>query len=239
MAKEKIMVVDNEMEIVRLIKLYLTREGYEVIWETDSTKAVELALREKPDIILLDVVMPEMTGLEVCGKIREESNVPIMFLSCKGEDIDKVMGLSIGGDDYMTKPFSPTELVARVKAHLRRQSMGSAADNDMFNETRYDLIIAGDIIIDKGAHSVTVCGEELHLTAKEYELLLLFCKYPNRVFTSQQIFNSLWDSYGMDDDVRTVMVHISNLRKKIEAVNDSSQYIKTVRGVGYKLVVEE
>lgn len=236
MSKEKIMIVDNELEIVQLIKLYLTREGYDTVWTTDSTKAVELAEAEKPDLILLDVVMPDMSGYELCSKIREESNVPVVFISCKGQDIDKVMGLSIGGDDYITKPFSPAELVARVKAHLRRYKLSADDDQERTQLPKSNTIEVDKISIDMSAHTVTISGKPVHLTAKEFDLLVLFCKYPNRVFTSQQIFNSIWDSYGMDDDVRPVMVHISNLRKKIQKATGGPDYIKTVRGVGYKLV---
>lgn len=234
MAQDKIMVVDNEIEIIQLIKLYLSREGYEVVWTTDSTKAAALAAEEKPDLILLDVVMPGLTGIELCGRIREQSDVPILFVSCKGQEMDKVLGLSIGGDDYITKPFSPAELVARVKAHLRRRNISSnMSGNPLKTE---NIIRTGGLEIDLSAHTVKVDGKTVHLTAKEFELLILFAKYPNRVFTSRQIFDNLWDTYGLEDDVRTVMVHISNLRKKIEPNPDSPKYIHTVRGVGYKLV---
>ena len=214
MAQDKIMVVDNEMEIIQLIKLYLSREGYEVVWTTESTKAAELAQKEKPDLILLDVVMPGLSGIELCGRIREQSDVPILFVSCRDQDMDKVLGLSIGGDDYITKPFSPAELVARVKAHLRRRNISGGTQSDEYTEER-NLLTAGE----------------------EFEMLVLFCKYPNRVFTSRQIFDSLWNTYGLEEDVRTVMVHISNLRKKLETVPGAPQYIHTVRGVGYKLVI--
>ena len=235
MAQDKIMVVDNEIEIIQLIKLYLTREGYNVVWTTDSTKAAAMAEAEKPDLILLDVVMPGITGTDLCIKIRETSDVPSLFVSCKQQDMDKVWGLSVGGDDYITKPFSPAELVARVKAHLRRQNLVSGSQN---SEQSRDCITAGDISINLTAHEVTVGGRDVHLTAKEFELLVLFCKYPNRVFTSTQIFDNLWNICGVNEDVRTVMVHISNLRKKIEPNPEKPHYIRTVRGVGYKLVIE-
>jgi len=233
-AQDKIMVVDNEMEIIQLIKLYLSREGYDVVWTTESTKAAELASVEKPDLILLDVVMPGLSGIELCGKIREQSDVPILFVSCRDQDMDKVLGLSMGGDDYITKPFSPAELVARVKAHLRRQNINNASNAPQ--EEHGKILSAGEIEVNLSAHTVIVRGQTIHLTAKEFELLVLFCKYPNRVFTSHQIFNNLWDSYGLEEDVRTVMVHISNLRKKIEQNPEKPEYIQTVRGVGYKLV---
>ncbi len=234
MSQDKIMVVDNEMEIIQLMKLYLSREGYDVIWTTDSTKAAAMAQEQNPDLILLDVVMPGLSGIELCGKIREYSDVPILFISCKGQDMDKVLGLSIGGDDYITKPFSPTELVARVKAHLRRRHLSNSSGG--ISEEQRNILSVGRLEIDLSAHTVTVDGTPVHLTAKEFELLVLLSKYPNRVFTGRQIFDNLWDTYGIDDDVRTVMVHISNLRKKIEPNPEKPQYILTVRGVGYKLV---
>lgn len=235
MARDKIMVVDNEMEIIQLIKLYLSREGYEVVWTTDSTKAAAMAAAENPDLILLDVVMPGLSGIELCSRIRESSEVPVIFVSCKGQDMDKVLGLSIGGDDYITKPFSPAELVARVKAHLRRRNISSSSVKE---SSCGNTLSAGGLNINLTAHTVTADGKQIHLTAKEFELLVLFCKYPNRVFTSRQIFDNLWNTYGLEDDVRTVMVHISNLRKKIEPNPEKPTYIHTVRGVGYKLVAE-
>lgn len=233
MSQDKIMVVDNEMEIIQLLRLYLSREGFQVVWTTDSTKALALAQEEKPDLVLLDIVMPGLTGIEVCNKIREHFDVPILFISCKDDDTDKVLGLSIGGDDYITKPFSPAEVVARVKAHLRRRNINSPAkDFDRLKNT----MVFQDIEIDPNAHTVTVGKKDIHLTVKEFELLLLLCKYPNRVFTSKQIFDQIWDCYGIEDDFRTVMVHISNLRKKIEENPDKPKYIQTVRGVGYKFI---
>lgn len=238
MAQDKIMIVDNEMEIIQLIKLYLSREGYDVIWTTDITKAAELAYDEKPDLILLDVVMPGLTGIELCGKIREQSDVPILFVSCKDQDMDKVLGLSIGGDDYITKPFSPAELVARVKAHLRRRNISGNSMEQLPEGGEKNTLTVGSLEVDLSAHTVTVNNKAVHLTAKEFEMLVLFCKYPNRVFTSRQIFDNLWNTYGLEDDVRTVMVHISNLRKKIETNPEKPEYIHTVRGVGYKLVTK-
>jgi Response regulators consisting of a CheY-like receiver domain and a winged-helix DNA-binding domain len=233
MSQDKILVVDNEMEIIQLLRLYLSREGYNVVWTTDSSKALSLTQEEKPDLILLDIVMPGLSGLEVCSKIREHCVTPILFISCKGEDIDKVLGFSIGGDDYITKPFSPAELVARVKAHLRRQNMSSINDDGYLPQ---NAISFDQIVIDLNAHTVSVCNQLVHLTAKEFDLLVLLCKYPNRVFTPKQIFSHLWDSYGIEEDFRTVMVHISNIRKKIEADPEHPKYIHTVRGVGYKFV---
>jgi len=204
-----------------------------VIWTTDSTEAVALAQKEKPDLILLDVVMPNMNGIDLCSRIRETISTPILFVSCKNQDADKVLGLSIGGDDYITKPFSPTELVARVRAHLRRQNINSMTEA----AAGENIMSAGSLEINLSSHTVTVGGEEVHLTAKEFSMLVLFCKYPNRVFTAQQLYENLWNTYGLEVDAQTVMVHISNLRKKIEADSNNPTLIKTVRGVGYKLAV--
>ena len=233
MGQNKILVIDNEIEIVQLLKLYLSREGYHVVWTTDSTKAIFLTRVEKPDLILLDIVMPGLSGLEVCSKIREFCDTPILFISCKSADIDKVLGFSIGADDYITKPFSPAELVARVNAHLRRRNLSNikAIDNIPHNTLSFR-----QIKIDLNAHTVTANGQKVYLTAKEFDLLVLLCKYPNRVFTSKQIFEQLWDSYGIEEDFRTVKVHISNIRKKIESDPEHPQCIHTVHGVGYKFV---
>ena len=177
--------------------------------------------------------MPNMNGIDLCSRIRETISTPILFVSCKNQDADKVLGLSIGGDDYITKPFSPTELVARVRAHLRRQNINSMTEA----AAGENIMSAGSLEINLSSHTVTVGGEEVHLTAKEFSMLVLFCKYPNRVFTAQQLYENLWNTYGLEVDAQTVIVHISNLRKKIEADSNNPTLIKTVRGVGYKLTV--
>lgn len=233
MSQDKIMIVDNEMEIIQLMRLYLSREGYNVVWTTDSTKAISLLQEESPDLILLDVVMPGLSGINLCGQIRNFSSAPIIFVSCKSDEMDKVLGLSIGGDDYITKPFSPAELVARVKAHLRRKNLSEVSGKPPESSQQVSY---GALSIDLDAHSVFLAGNQVHLTAKEFELFTLLCKYPNRVFTLKQIFDNLWDSYGIDDDYRTVNVHIYNIRKKIESDPDQPKYIQTVRGVGYKFI---
>jgi DNA-binding response OmpR family regulator len=230
------MIIDNEMEIIQLIRLYLSREGYNVVWTTDGTKALSIVRAENPDLILLDIVMPGISGLEVCNRIREHCDTPIVFISCKSDDTDKVLGLSIGGDDYITKPFSPSEMVARVKAHLRRRNVNNSSQGGWVEDRRKNVMTFNEMEIDLSAHTVKIEDRQVYLTAKEFELLALLCKYPNRVFTSGQIFDHLWDSYGIEDDSRTVMVHISNLRKKIEKNPERPKYIHTVRGVGYKFV---
>ncbi|MGI6737375.1 MAG: response regulator transcription factor [Anaerovoracaceae bacterium] len=231
MAKDKILIVDNEMEIIQLIRMILSREGYQIVWTTDSSKAADLVRTENPDLILLDVVMPGLSGIEVCGQIREFSTAPILFVSCKDQEMDKVLGLTIGGDDYITKPFSPAELVARVKAHLRRSNLsGRGEPADAARET----IRAGDLSIHPAERTVSAAGREIRLTATEFDLLLIMAREPNRVFTARQLFHALWRDAEEDEDVRTIMVHISNIRKKLGS--PANTYIKTVRGVGYKLV---
>lgn len=238
MAQEKIMIIDDEEDIVSLVRLHLARQGYDVVWTTDSTQALRLFEREQPQLILLDVMMQGLDGYELCSRIREQSTVPLIFMSCKGRDMDKVMGLSIGGDDYITKPFSMTELAARVQAHLRRTRFDS--DNGMFSPLPAPSasdITCGEIRVDTASHAAFLGDTELSLTGKEFDLLCLLARQPNRVFTPRQIFDALWDPYGLENDVRTVAVHISNLRKKLETGGASHKYICTVRGVGYKISV--
>ena len=233
MSQGKILVVDNEIDIVQLLRLYLSREGFEVSWTTESERALSMVEENEPDLVLLDVVMPNLSGIEVCKQIREVSEVPILFLSCKDQDTDKVLGFTMGADDYITKPFSRIELVARVKAHLRRKYSQQSKDDLLSNK---NLIYFDPLTIDLNGRTVTINETEIKLTAKEFDLLVLLAKYPNRVFTPQQIFNHLWDTYGLEEDLRTVMVHISNLRKKLEISPNVAKFIKTVRGVGYKFV---
>ena len=237
MAQDKIMIVDNEIDIIQLIRLHLIRQGYDVVYTADSTKALSLFEREEPTLLLLDIMMPDLNGYELCTKIRERSSIPILFMSCKVQDIDKVMGFSIGGDDYITKPFSLTELTARISAHLRRFHLGQNLSSPQVSISDHSSIDCGDIKIDTISHCALLSDTELLLTTKEFDLLCLLCKSPNRVFTPHQIFDMLWDPYGTENDVRTIAVHISNLRKKLEAAGVSHKYIRTVRGVGYKLVL--
>jgi DNA-binding response OmpR family regulator len=232
MAIGKILIVDNEPDIVQLLTLHLSREGFDVVGTTDSKKALGIVNGEQPDIVLLDVVMPEINGIDLCARIREEHDIPVIFLSCRNEVSDKVLGLSIGGDDYITKPFSMAEVIARVKTNLRKSRTGRGG-GDKSRDNR--LCIRG-ICVDLDAYTVTVDDTPLTLTSKEFDLLVLLMQSPNRVFTPRQIFERLWDSYGFVNDYRTVMVHVSNLRKKIGAAlrDGSPDPIQNVRNVGYK-----
>jgi DNA-binding response OmpR family regulator len=235
MVSDKILIVDNEQEIVQLLAMHLKREGFDVVSTTDSQKALGIIHREQPDMILLDIVMPGMNGIDLCARIRDEYDMPILFLSCKNEVSDKVLGLSIGGDDYITKPFSMAEVIARIKTNLKRVRTRSATVSDDGAPAAMEV---GGIRADMSAHTVTAFGRPLSLTSKEFDLLVLLMGSPNRVFTSSQIFERLWDTYGYENDYRTVMVHISNLRKKIGAslADGRSNPIQNVRSVGYKFV---
>ena len=227
MAK-KVLVVDDEKLIVKGIRFSLEQDGMEVDCAYDGEEAVEKAKDKKYDIILLDLMLPKMDGLSVCQQIREFSNVPIVMLTAKGEDMDKILGLEYGADDYITKPFSPSELVARVKAHLARYErlIGSATPEN-------DIVEIRGIKIDKTARRVWVNGEEKQFTTKEFDLLTFLAENPNHVFTKEELFKEIWnmDSVG---DIATVTVHIKKIREKIEMNTAKPQYIETIWGVGYR-----
>ncbi|MDF2959126.1 MAG: winged helix family two component transcriptional regulator [Paenibacillus sp.] len=227
MSGEKILIVDDEPEIVELIRLYLMKEGYEVLSTDNGPSAFEYMEQFSPDLVILDILLPGMDGIEICRKLRQTYSTPILFISCKSEDMDIILGLSIGGDDYVTKPFSPSQLVARVKAHLRRKQQ-----LDQEKEELRQLSFPG-LEIDLLTRNVWVNGSLIPLSSKEFDLLALLAKKPNRVVPIQHLYKEAWgvDSNG---DTRTLLVHISNLRKKIEKDPADPVFIQTVRGVGYK-----
>jgi two-component system alkaline phosphatase synthesis response regulator PhoP len=226
MAGERILVVDDEANILDLTKLYLEQEGYAVQTAGDGARALELVKDSPPDLLVLDIMLPEVDGFEVCRQVRASSELPIIMLTARDDDVDKIVGLELGADDYMTKPFNPRELVARVKAILRR--MRSAPQVD---EAPVKL---GDLEIDPPRRVVRVAGEEVEMRAKEFDLLLTLAKEPEIVFTRERLLDIVWgyDFYG---ETRTVDVHIAHLRKRI--VGSGSVRIETVTGVGYKLVM--
>lgn len=228
MAGEKILVVDDETEISELIALYLSKNGYSVITAYTGYSALDLVAKHNPDLIVLDIFLPDIDGLELCQEIRKKSDAPVIFLSCKSEETDKILGLAVGGDDYITKPFSPGELIARIKAHLRRNRISSVK-----KEQKSDTIEYPGIIIDFLSHSVIVDDKSVALSYKEFEILAILVQNPNVIFSLGQIYDSIWgvDNFG---DTRTVMVHMSNLRKKIEADPANPKFILTIKGVGYK-----
>lgn len=230
MAGEKILIVDDEAEIVELIALYLRKEGYEVLCSSSGAEALEMVDKHRPELVILDILLPEMDGIEVCRLLRKSYSTPILFLSCKNEDMDIILGFSIGGDDYITKPFSPGQLVARVKAHLRRSQL-----LEQHKEESQHLTFPG-LEIDLLSRTVRVNGVLSPLSSKEFDLLLHLARSPGKVIPLEKLYKRTWgvDSNG---DTRTLLVHISNLRKKIEPNPSDPKYIHTVRGIGYKFSI--
>lgn len=226
----KILVVDDEASVRQLVSSYLKREGYQVLEASDGEKALKIARSERPDLIILDLMIPGLDGLEVCRILRAESNIFVIMLTARTEETDKLVGLGLGADDYLTKPFSPRELMARVKAVLRR-SHGSA-DIDK------TVIRVGGIEIDTSRHETSINGRLLDLTAREFDILKNLAARPGMVFTRENLLELVWgyDFYG---DARVVDVHMAKLRKKIEDDPSKPRYLKTVRGVGYKLEIGE
>jgi DNA-binding response OmpR family regulator len=224
----RILIVEDEVAIADLEKDYLELSGFEVDIENDGTKGLERALHEEFDLFILDLMLPGVDGFEICKKIRETKNTPILMVSAKKDDIDKIRGLGLGADDYVTKPFSPSELVARVKAHLARYErlIGS-------NMPQNDIIEIRGIKIDKTARRVWVNGEEKQFTTKEFDLLTFLAENPNHVFTKEELFRKIWDMESIGD-IATVTVHIKKIREKIEMNTNKPQYIETIWGVGYR-----
>ena len=224
----RILIIEDEEAIADLEKDYLELSGFEVKICNTGDEGLQTALREEFDLIVLDLMLPGLDGFEVCKKIREEKNIPIIMVSAKKEDIDKIRGLGMGADDYMTKPFSPSELVARVKAHLARYDrlVGSSNKNN-------DVIEIRGIRIDKTARRVIVDGEEKAFTGKEFDLLTFLAEHPNHVYTKEELFREIWDMDSIGD-IATVTVHIKKIREKIEFDSAKPQYIETIWGVGYR-----
>lgn len=232
MAEPLILVVDDEQAIADLIEIHLLSEGYRVIKAGSGEEAVRLVESQQPDLVILDIMMPGMDGLAVCRAIRRDRNVPILMLSAKSEDVDKILGLKTGADDYLTKPFNPLELVARVKAQLRRYLMLNPAGAPAAQKR--DVIAIGGVVIDREGRSVTKDGQPITLTPTEYEILLLLASHPGRVFSSEEIFERVWKERYFQSN-NTVTVHIRRLREKVEDDPGHPTLIKTVWGVGYKI----
>ena len=227
----KILIVEDEVAIAELEKDYLELSGFDVVMQHTGDAGLKAALNEDFDLIILDLMLPNVDGFEICKKVREKKNTPIIMVSAKKEDIDKIRGLGLGADDYMTKPFSPSELVARVKAHLARYErlVGSGVKANEIIEIR-------GIKIDKTARRVYVNGEEKAFTTKEFDLLTFLAENPNHVFTKEELFNKIWDMESIGD-IATVTVHIKKIREKIEFNTSKPQYIETIWGVGYRFKV--
>lgn len=227
----RILIIEDEEAIAELEKDYLELSEFEVIICNRGDLGLNMALKEDFDLIILDLMLPEIDGFEICRQVREAKNTPIIMVSAKKDDIDKIRGLGLGADDYMTKPFSPSELVARVKAHMDRYNrlIGSTTQKN-------DIIEIRGIKIDKTARRVWVNGEEKTFTTKEFDLLTFLAQNPNRVFTKEELFREIWDMESVGD-IATVTVHIKKIREKIEYNNAKSQYIETIWGVGYRFKV--
>lgn len=225
---KKILIIEDETEIAELERDYLEIDGFYVEIETDGKEGLKKGLEKEFDLVILDLMLPGLSGFDICKQLREEKDIPIIMVSAKKEDIDKIRGLGLGADDYMTKPFSPSELVARVKAHLKRyeQLVGSGRKENEIVET-------GGIKIDKTARRVFVNGEEKSFTTKEFNLLTFLAESPNRVFTKEELFREIWEMESVGD-IATVTVHIKKIREKIEKDTSNPQYIETIWGVGYR-----
>lgn len=224
----KILIIEDDTAIAELEKDYLEINEFDVILEKDGSAGAARALAEEFDLIILDLMLPGMDGFEICKLIREKKNTPIIMVSARKDDIDKIRGLGLGADDYMTKPFSPSELVARVKAHLSRYqrltSLGTEAN---------EIIEIRSLVIDKTARRVTIKGEEKNFTTKEFDLLTFLAEHPNHVYSKEELFKEIWEMESVGD-IATVTVHIKKIREKIEEDTSNPKYIETIWGVGYR-----
>ncbi|WP_123054557.1 response regulator transcription factor [Clostridium sp. JN-1] len=230
MIKQKILVVDDEKEIRNLIGIYLENEGFDIIKAANGIEALKILEHDDICLVILDIMMPEMDGIETCIKIREDKNMPIIMLSAKGEDMDKILGLTTGADDYIAKPFNPLELIARVKSQIRRYTKF----NDVYNGKTEKIIEIDDLIINTDTHEVKVGDKLVNLTKREFDILELLAKNRGIVFSTEKIYESIWKE-EFYDSYNTVMVHIRKIRGKIEQNPRKPKYVKTVWGVGYKI----
>ena len=235
-AEYNILICDDDEDILSALKIYLTQEGYKVFSAGNGNDAIEIVGKEAIHLILLDVMMPEMDGIQAALKIREISNVPILFLSAKGEDADRVLGLNVGGDDYIVKPFNPIELLARVRAALRRYArLGGLSESAPADSESKDIYRTGGLELNDLQKRVVLDGEEVALTALEYNILKLLMANMDRVFTSAQIYEAVWDEPAFYV-TKTVSVHIRHIREKIEIDPKEPRYLKVIYGLGYKVV---
>lgn len=223
-----ILVCDDDKDIVSAVKIYLSAEGYDVIGCSNGREAISVCAKKQIHLIIMDIMMPELDGISAVAEIRRTSNIPIIFLTAKGEDTDKVLGLNIGGDDYVTKPFNPVELIARVKSQLRRyMNLGGAPAGD-------DTITLGGITLNDASKTVTVDGTPTTLTPTEFDILKLLMKNPGKVFSSSDIYSAVWKDTSLGSE-NTIAVHIRHLREKIEIDPAEPRYLKVVWGQGYKM----
>lgn len=227
---EKILLIEDELEIAELEKDYLELSDFAVTIENNGTAGLNRALTEEFNLIIVDLMLPGTDGFEICRQVRSITNIPIIIVSAKKDDIDKIRGLGMGADDYMTKPFSPSELVARVKAHLCRYERLIGSGNE--HQENAIVEIRG-LRIDKTARRVYVDGNETQFTTKEFDLLTFLAEHPNRVYSKEELFSEIWDA-DMIGDIATVTVHIKKIREKLEVADNLSQYIETIWGAGYR-----
>lgn len=222
-----VLVVDDDREIVESTAIFLKAEGYEVKKAYTGLEALDIVMSEDIQLILLDIMMPELDGIQTLMKIRESKNIPVILISAKSEDSDKILGLNIGADDYITKPFNPSEMVARVKSQLRRYTQLGAM------EVTKNRIEIGGLVLDTDAKTAYVDGDTVRLTPIEYKILELLCKNPNRVFSADEIYSKVWNDEAVNDN--TIAVHVRHIREKIEINPKEPRYLKVVWGIGYKM----
>ncbi|WP_080874338.1 response regulator transcription factor [Oceanobacillus timonensis] len=233
---QKLLVVDDEERIRRLIKMYLEKEDFEIDEAADGKTALEMALQNNYSAIILDIMMPEMDGIEVCEELKKEKDTPVIMLTARGEESNRVQGFEVGADDYIVKPFSPREAVLRVKAILRRVSNLNYQESDT---TAKNLLVFPHLTIDHDGHRVTADNQEVSLTPKEYELLCFLASAPDKVFNREQLLKEVWQ-YEFFGDLRTVDTHVKRLREKLNSVSpEAAKMIVTVWGIGYKFEVEQ
>lgn len=225
MSAQRIVVVDDEDSIIKTVRYALEQEGYEVHTAGDAAGGAFLAEEVNPDLLILDIMLPGKSGLDLAREIRETSDVPIVMLSARGDEVDRILGLEFGADDYVTKPFSPRELVSRVKAILRRSGRGAG---------EHARIAVGELQIDSDSHQVSMRGEPVHLTTSEYGILHMLAQHPGKAYSRGNILSELWDEAPVGDE-RAIDVHIHNMREKIEVDPKNPEYLLTVRGFGYRL----
>lgn len=225
---EKILIVDDEKEIADLVALYLKNEGYEVCKFYTAAQALECIAKENLDMAILDIMLPEMSGFELCSRIREKYTYPIIMLTAKDSEIDKITGLTLGADDYMTKPFRPLELVARVKAQLRRYKRYNTGGSD-------DILTVSGLVINERTHECTLDEKPLELTPTEFSILLILCRKKGQVVSAENIFHEIWGDAYYGKNNNTVTVHVRHLREKMNDSFENPKYIKTVWGCGYKI----
>lgn len=226
--KFKILIIEDDLSIAELQRDYLAINQITAEIVIDGSEGLQRALTETFDLIIVDVMLPSMDGFEICRRIREQKNVPIMIVSAKKDDIDKVRGLGLGADDYMTKPFSPSELVARVQVHIKRYRLLTG------EEQIVDKLEIGQIAIDKQARKVSILGNEVFFPVKEFDLLCFFMEHPNRVWTKEQLFRQVWQMDDLDGDVYTVVVHVGRIREKMKKAKLSENPLETIWGSGYR-----